>query len=116
MDYQGSCHCGAIRFRFSAGPLQSGVRCNCSICQRKGALMTPFVVAPDAMVIEADGDSLQCYRFGSGVAAHYFCRHCGVYTFHQTLRKPGHYRINIGCLDGADPFSLPVELFDGAAL
>ena len=34
--YRGSCHCGAIRFTFK-GPdkIESGLRCNCSICRRK---------------------------------------------------------------------------------
>ena len=37
--YRGSCHCGAIRFTFK-GPdkIESGLRCNCSICRRRGHL------------------------------------------------------------------------------
>lgn len=116
MKYQGSCHCGAVTFVFESEPIATGVRCNCSICQRKGALMTPFVLAPDSLQIDDSTNQLKTYRFGSEVAAHYFCGNCGIYPFHQTLRKPGHYRINIGCLSNIDPQTLPVELFDGAAL
>ena len=36
--YQGSCHCGQIRFEVQ-GELTGVVDCNCSICQRKGTLM-----------------------------------------------------------------------------
>ena len=57
--YRGSCHCGAIRFTFK-GPdkIESGLRCNCSICRRKGALMSGFAVAPDEIEIEVTGDNL----------------------------------------------------------
>jgi hypothetical protein len=32
------------------------------------------------------------------------------------MRKPGHYRINLGCVEGVDALALPVEVFDGASL
>ena len=115
--YQGRCHCGAIRFSF-AGPvaIDKGLRCNCSICRRKGAMMSSFSVAPEDMKIETEGDALATYAFGQGVAKHHFCKHCGIYPFHQTLRKPGHYRINLGCVEGVDPTGLPFDVFDGASL
>src|SRR5215467_183829 len=37
MKYKGSCHCGNIAFEVD-GELSEVVTCNCSICQRKGAL------------------------------------------------------------------------------
>lgn len=33
----GSCHCGAVRWRFEGTP-QSATICNCSVCRRYGAL------------------------------------------------------------------------------
>ncbi len=116
-EYKGSCHCGAIHFVFK-GPdsIDAGLRCNCSICRRKGATMSGFTVAPDEIDIEIQDDALATYEFGSGVAKHHFCRKCGIYTFHQTMRKPGHYRINTGCIDGIDSSSLPYTVFDGAAI
>ena len=115
-QYTGSCHCGAVSFSFSGPHLDHGLRCNCSICRRKGALMTPFTLAPEALEVSAHDEALAIYEFGSRVAKHYFCRHCGIYTFHETMRQPGHFRANIGCLDGIDSYSLPVEVFDGASL
>lgn len=114
--YQGSCHCGAIRFTFVAPAMTGGLHCNCSICRRKGALMSEFVVAPEAMQITVQGDALATYTFGDGVAKHHFCKQCGIYPFHQTMRKPGHYRVNIGCVDGVDALALPYGVFDGASL
>ena len=115
--YQGRCHCGAIRFSFS-GPetIDRGLRCNFSICRRKGALMSSFAVAPDEMKITVDGDALATYSFGTQVAKHHFCKHCGIYPFHQTMRKPGYYRVNLGCVDGIDAAALPFDVFDGASL
>ena len=78
--------------------------------------MTVFTVAPNEINIEVQGERLATYEFGSKVAKHHFCSKCGIYTFHQTLRKPGHYRINVGCIDGVDSLSLPFEVFDGASL
>ncbi|WP_434221452.1 GFA family protein [Mesorhizobium opportunistum] len=38
MLYKGSCHCGKVVLEFEA-ELTGAVRCNCSICSRKGALL-----------------------------------------------------------------------------
>ena len=114
--YQGSCHCGAIKFSFEGEEITKGVRCNCSICSRKGAMMTPFVVAPEKFKIEAADDALSMYQFGAKTAKHYFCKHCGIYTFHETSRVPDHYRVNLGCIDGVDPFTLEADVFDGKHL
>ncbi len=115
-EYKGSCHCGAIRFTFTGPEIDKGLHCNCSMCRRNGAVMSGFVVAPDEMIIEDKDNCLATYEFGHHVAKHHFCRKCGIYTFHQTLRKPGYYRINLGCVEGVDVFSVPVDVFDGASL
>lgn len=116
MKHTGSCHCGAVTFEFEGPEITAGLRCNCSVCRRKGALMTEFTILPDAMTITAEPGALATYEFGSNVAKHHFCSVCGIYTFHQTLLKPGHYRANIGCIDAIDSLNLPFRVFDGAAL
>ncbi len=117
MKYQGSCHCGAVSFAFE-GPdlIESGIRCNCSICKRKGTMMSGFLLRDDELQVEIKNDSLQTYQFGSKVAKHHFCKVCGIYTFHETFRVPGSYRVNLGCIDGVDVLDLDYELFDGASL
>lgn len=35
---EGSCHCGAVRWRFAGVP-ESATACNCSVCRRYGALL-----------------------------------------------------------------------------
>jgi len=117
MKYQGSCHCGSIKFEFDSPEIDQGLRCNCSICRRKGAVMTPFTLPSDALAIETQGeDSLNSYRFGTEAAEHFFCDKCGVYTFHETRREPGRFRVNLGCVEGLDIFKLETMVFDGASL
>jgi len=114
--YEGRCHCGSVSFEISVPKIEKGLRCNCSICERKGAVMTPFTIAPENLKFEAQNDSLSTYQFGTDVARHHFCNKCGIYTFHETMRIPGHYRVNIGCIDGLQSLELPVETFDGASI
>jgi len=115
-EYQGRCHCGAVQFSFTAESIDRGLRCNCSICKRKGAMMSNFVIPPEHFHLHSGQEMLGLYQFGSKVARHYFCRQCGIYPFHETARFPGHYRVNLGCVDAVDTFALEYELFDGAHL
>jgi len=115
--YKGSCHCGAITFEFDHGPINTGIRCNCSICRRKGAVMSDFALSPEELHIEVRDENLSLYQFDSKVAKHFFCKTCGIYPFHETLRKPGYYRVNLGCIDDVDTFHLDnVNVFDGKNL
>lgn len=114
--YQGRCHCGAVKFSYDGDEITSGLRCNCSYCSRRGALMSPEAIAPERFKIEANDGALGLYQFGIKTAKHYFCKHCGIYPFHETARKPGHFRVNLACVDGIDPFALQCEVFDGKHL
>ena len=114
--YQGSCHCGAIKFSFEGEEIDKGLRCNCSICSRKGAMMSTQAVPEANFKIEAEEGALGLYQFGAKTAKHYFCKRCGIYTFHETARAPGHIRVNLGCLQDVDTFSLDYDLFDGKHL
>jgi hypothetical protein len=115
-QYQGSCHCGAVKFSYEGETISKGLRCTCSLCARRGALMTTEVIPSERFKIDAQLGALGLYQFGKKTAKHYFCKHCGIYPFHETARYPDHYRANIGCLDGMDTFALPVEIFDGKNL
>jgi hypothetical protein len=105
-----------VRFAFDGEVITKGLRCTCSICSRKGALMYPDFIPGEALEIDAAEGSLGLYQFGAKTAKHFFCKHCGIYTFHETARRPGHYRVNLGCVDGVDTFALAVEVFDGKHL
>ena len=114
--YNGSCHCGSISFSFTQEKIVSGLRCNCSLCRRKGAVMSDFTLAPGEIEINTEKDGLGLYQFDSKIAKHYFCKTCGIYPFHETMRKPGHYRVNLGCIDDIDTNTLTVNIFDGKSI
>jgi hypothetical protein len=111
--YRGSCHCGAVRFSFRSEEITTGIRCNCSICKRRGAVMSSTYFGPEDFD-ELEGlDSLSVYRFGDREVNHYFCRTCGIHPFHDVVTKPGHYRVNLGCIDNLDPLAVDIRLIDG---
>ena len=113
-NYHGNCHCGSVTFSFESEEIDKGIKCNCSICKRKAALMSPFTIADSAL--KRQGETLAFYQFGSNVAKHYFCSNCGIYVFHETMRQPGYFRVNLGCVDEVNTFELPFDVFDGASL
>jgi len=112
--HHGSCHCGAVQFEVRT-PLTPAARCNCSLCRRKGALMSPMFPAAALTIVKGE-EALTLYQFNTRTARHYFCKHCGIYPFHQTRKDPQQWRVNIGCLDGVDPYAFDAGVNDGASL
>ena len=108
-----SCHCGSVVLELH---LPNGIvnprRCDCSICRRKGAVVSS-VSLEDITVIKGL-EHLRLYQFNTKVAKHYFCGICGIYTHHQRRSLPDQYGYNIGCLEGVNPFLIPkVPVNDG---
>jgi hypothetical protein len=115
--YEGRCHCGAVRFRFRSEELNEGRRCNCSMCVRKGAVMSARYYQPDEFEIVAGREALSVYLWGDRMVNHYFCRHCGIYPFHDGIDEyEGRFRVNLGCVEGVDVFALEMKLLDGKSL
>jgi hypothetical protein len=71
--------------------------------------MTPVAV-DDFRLLDGD-EHLTEYQFGQKKVQHYFCRHCGIHTFHVT--GAGAYVVNVACLTGVDPESLNPIWSDG---
>ncbi len=111
--YEGGCHCGRVRFRIEADLAATSIgECNCSICTKKGILHLP--VPGDRLTILSGADALTTYRFGTGIARHTFCRHCGMHPFYTPRSDPENYSVNARCLDDYDPQTMrPTRLFDG---
>ena len=111
----GGCHCGAVRFEatFPNG-IEKLNRCNCSICSKKGAVMTSVPVAN--LRISSGEDQLALYQWNTNIAKHYFCSICGIYTHHQRRSEPDKYAINVACLDGPDvTIGREIGVLDGAS-
>lgn len=94
----GHCHCKAVEFSIPASTDFSGAaRCDCSFCRRRWApnASVPF----DALKVEKGQDYLSHYSWNTGTAHHYFCKKCGIYTFHQRRSDPNFYGVNVTCFD-----------------
>lgn len=97
------CHCGAVRLRVRLSDgLDSARRCDCSLCRMRGAVAVTAGLGGVEVVKGAE--SLSEYRFNTGVARHFFCSRCGIYTHHQRRSNPNEYGVNAACLDGVSPF------------
>tara|TARA_Y100001970_G_C14094683_1_gene781962 strand:+ start:349 stop:711 length:363 start_codon:yes stop_codon:yes gene_type:complete len=99
------CHCGAIEADVNVPKnFEKILRCNCSLCKRKGAIMS-MVKNEDFKITKGD-DKLKIYQFHTRVAKHYFCSNCGIYTHHNPRSNPAMTGFNLGCLDDVDTFNL----------
>ncbi len=109
-SYQGSCHCGRVRFRVR-GELTSASECNCSVCAKKGYLH--WIVPPADFELLSGRDDLTTYRFNTQVAQHTFCRVCGIHPFYVPRSDPDKIDVNVRCLEGVELSSVPLRSFDG---
>ena len=112
-EMDGACHCGRVRFhvKLSDG-LHGARRCTCSYCRMRGAVVVSAEVGDISFT--AGEEMLSRYRFNSGVAQHYFCSNCGIYTHHQRRSNPDQYGVNVACLAGVSPFGFEeVIVMDG---
>ena len=108
-----TCHCGEVEAEINLpNKLEKVVRCNCSICKKKGAMMS-MVKNEDFKIIKGK-DKLKLYQFHSKVAKHFFCSRCGIYTHHNPRINPTLTAFNVGCVDEVDTFKLDdITIADG---
>jgi hypothetical protein len=111
LQYAGGCHCGRVRFEVEAAARIEVAQCNCSICAKVGYLH--LIVPTDRFRLLAGRDDLTTYVFNTGIAQHYFCKHCGVKSFYIPRSHPDGVSVNARCLEGVDIESLSVLPFDG---
>lgn len=114
--YQGSCHCGAVRFEADLDLDQPTYRCNCSICRR--TRFWPAVAREGGFRLLSGTGELTKYLFHTGKNEHWFCRHCGVRPFGIGTDTPigRMYGVNLGCLDALgdeDLARLTIVYIDG---
>jgi hypothetical protein len=114
-DYTGGCHCGKVRYEVKADLGAPVYACNCSMCGKKGSLLT-FVPTSDFKLLSGEAD-LTKYNFNKNVIDHLFCSTCGVTSFARGKKPDGTAMIalNARCLDGVDPQKLNITHVDGAS-
>ena len=108
-----SCHCGLVEAEINlTGSFKKVLKCNCSICKRKGAVMA--IVKNENFKITKGKEVLKLYQFHTKVAKHYFCSNCGIYTHHNPRSNPAMTGLNVGCIDEVDTFQLDdISINDG---
>jgi hypothetical protein len=108
---EGGCHCGRVRFRAEVD-LDVLSNCSCSICTKKG--MLHLVTDPATFQLLRGKSALKSYTFGTGVAQHTFCSHCGMHPFYIPRSQPHRIIVNARSLDDIDgPGLKPNRFFDG---
>jgi len=112
--HRGSCHCGAVRFEAELTVTAGASKCNCSICQRIGAI---GAITTPARFRLLDGEaSLSEYTWGHKISTRYFCKHCGVHCFgrgHLAELGGDFVSVNVNTLEDVDPSALSLVYWDG---
>ena len=113
MKYQGSCHCGNVKFE-AEGEIQQVLACNCSICTRKGSLLW-FIARENFKLLSGEPKT---YTFNKHFIKHRFCANCGIHPYAEAADRSGKpmAAINARCLEGVDLSALPVKHFDGRSM
>ena len=109
--HTGGCHCGAVKFKFSAPTEMSLTKCNCSVCSKTG-FQHLFVPHEDFKVMSGV-DQLTTYKFNTCAAKHLFCRQCGVKSFYQPRSHPNQWSVNLRCVDAGTLEVAETIEFDG---
>jgi hypothetical protein len=116
-NYRGRCHCGRVRFSFRCEPITTGVRCNCSLCVRRAAVLTSRYIPARDFTPHADARDLDVYLWNERVLNNYFCKACGIFVYiGDGADNQDGYRVNLGCVEGLDIFALDLRIIDGRSV
>jgi hypothetical protein len=81
VEYKARCQCGRVRFSFHSPEIKTASRCNCSLCVRRGAVLSSaYIPAADFTPHREPGD-LGLYLWNEKVLNNYFCKSCGIFTY-----------------------------------
>ena len=106
--YNGSCHCGAVRFEADIDIALGTNKCNWNV-----------ILKPDAFRLRSPQTALSDYQFGSLSGHHYFCSHCGVRSFgrgHVEAIGGDYVSVQVMALDDLDVAELlaaPIRYANG---
>lgn len=110
--YEGSCHCGKVRFEVQLDPAEALV-CDCSICTKKGVIIGR--VDEDELELLTPLEELTLYQFNKRIAKHYFCPVCGIHTFNRPRSAPERWAVNLRCVAGVELAALEPQQVHNSA-
>ena len=103
LDHKGGCLCGAVRYRVTSAPFDSGY-CHCRMCQKAaGAPVLAFATVPLADFEVTAGTPRR--RRSSDIAERWFCGDCGSQIAMRMDASPQLIELTVASLDepGAAP-------------
>lgn len=112
--YVGRCHCGNVRFTFQSEEIKEGRRCNCSLCIRRGTVLSAEYIPASDFEVTTDPKHLSSYFWNDRVVDNFFCKNCGIAPYFGSPEIG--YRINLGCVEGLDALALPIQPIDGRSM
>jgi hypothetical protein len=117
MEYQARCHCGNVRFSFRSPEITTGARCDCSLCVRRGAVLSSRYIPAADFTPHDNADDLTVYLWNEKVLHNTFCKTCGIFVYigDGENARDG-YRVNLGCVEGLDIFALEIKRIDGKSV
>ena len=112
-EIRARCHCGAVALEATLPHGFDDIgRCTCSFCARRQAAAVTAETA--SLRVTKGAENLSVYVWGTGTAQHFFCKTCGIYTHHQRRSDPTQVGVNLGCIEGVDPWEFePIKWTDG---
>ncbi len=112
-QHKASCHCGSVELLINLPDgIVNPMRCNCSFCSRRGAIMAATKFA-DIKILKGE-ELIEKYQFYTHKAEHYFCKKCGIYTHHRRRSNPDEYGYNVANLEDVNLFLIDdIMIFDG---
>lgn len=87
--------------------------CNCSMCSRKGSLLS--FVPEESFRLLTPEEEARTYTFNKHAIEHRFCRTCGIHPYAMGTDRQGKKMaaINIRCVKDIELESIPVQHVDG---
>lgn len=111
MALEGSCHCGAVHWRFDGQP-DGATACNCTVCRRYGVL---WAYDYEGHGIHVRGPT-RAYVRGQAIEFH-FCPQCGCVSHWRGLRTEDDGRrriaVNLRLAEPEAVAAIPIDHFDG---
>lgn len=74
--------------------------------------LTLFVLKNNFRLLK-DDDAITTYTFNSGVAQHFFCKHCGVKSYYFPRSHPDGLTVKVNCIKLESIERIEETAFDG---
>ena len=115
MEYEGGCHCGAIRYHGTGDP-ELTFYCHCRDCQRTtgSPYSMELMIAEDGLAIEGTLSSYVVTGDSGKPVTRWFCSACGSGIYLESAADPGYLFLKVGSLDDASWVKPEMHIYTAA--